>query len=382
MKKAPKAKGKAKAKLQKDGAMETQKILCAMTGCKSKCNVKNSKHCLPRKDVQLESCRELRSHCQLVKFCCAEHLTHCSKPVMRKAAEVGSEALTTAQLACLFVALQDCGYVWAATLMLLQLFLGERADCARSCRVSWLMNVLSLSERQGQSLDLPRINIPPVNGKTVSGIAPLDRACASLFRGWMEGEPCKGASGSQWPFQGQTFQDPNACLFPGKDTQTQKRCWETPITERAYHHALRTAVKSIVKARKTEEDQGRVHVFSDIDLERLGTHCVKKSRVSLLTEAGASMTLISAITRTSVAVLKKHYDVPTNARKRDAIGAALGPVICSIQQPSVSKPPADAPDEFEPSSRNQRWCPYCGEMIQSAGWLYCFFCGKRLPSTQ
>ena len=40
-----------------------------------------------------------------------------------------------------------------------------------------------------------------------------------------------------------------------------KRCWETPITERAYHHALSAAVKSIAKARKTEEDQGRVHVF-------------------------------------------------------------------------------------------------------------------------
>ena len=139
----------------------------------SKCNVKNSKHCLPRKAVQLESCRELRSHCQLVKLCCAEHLRHCSKPVKRKAAEVGSEALTTAQLACLFVALQDCGYVWAATLMPLQLFLGQRADCARSCRVC------PVGVRAPRAvLDLPRTDIPPVNGKTVSGIVPLDRACA------------------------------------------------------------------------------------------------------------------------------------------------------------------------------------------------------------
>ena len=83
---------------------------------------------------------------------------------------------------------------------------------------------------------------------------------------------------------------------------------------------------------------------------------MKKSCVSLLTEAGASMTLIAAITRTFVA------DVLTNARKRDAIGAALGPVIGSIQQPSMSKPPA---------SRAVIRCPYCGEMIQSADWLYC-----------
>ena len=162
----------------KEGGHQQTNLVChdGLSECKSKCHVKNSKHCLPRKTIQLQSCKELRSHCQLVKFCCADHLAQCSKPV----AEVGSEALTTTQLACLFVALQDGGYVWAATLMLLQLFLGEHADCARSCRVSWLLNALCGSGCQGPSFDLSRIDIPPVNGKTVRGVSGPSKA--ELFK--------------------------------------------------------------------------------------------------------------------------------------------------------------------------------------------------------
>ena len=352
-------------------------IRCSKDGCENPSNCKNSRHTLPRKAVQLDRCRALRKDCNVIKFCCKQHLEDCQKVAKKAQAKSRTdEALTAEQFAALFMALCGCGYPWAAVLILVQLFLGDRADCSRSCRVSWLVNVLG-----EDGAGLPTVCIPDnLNGKTVGGNRPLDKSFAKLLRAWIEQEPLKGAKGSQWPLKNQDFSCPDTCLFPGTELSTQRHAWKVPITERAYFGALRKAVEDIAVARKHDEAEGRQHKFSEVDLKSIGTHTVKKTCVSLLAEAGATMAVISAVTSTSVAVLKKHYDVPTNVRKRRAIGCALGPVIAGLVQEDADAPgPRPSPVAGEVTSESERWCPFCGKKL-TASWIFCYFCGSRLPT--
>ncbi|CAE7725548.1 unnamed protein product [Symbiodinium sp. CCMP2592] len=354
-------------------------IRCSKDGCTSTINCKNSRHSLARKAVQLDRCRVLRKDCNVIKFCCKQHLEDCQK-VAKKAKPKSrtDEALNAEQFAALFLALCDCGFPWAGVLILIQLFLGDRADCSRSCRVSWLVNVLSAG---ADVAGLPAICIPDnVNGKTVGGQRPLDKSFARLLRDWVEKEPLMGAKGSQWPLKNQDFSAPDACLFPGTELATQRHAWERPISERAYFGALRKAVDSIAVARKHDEDHGRQNIFAEVDLAHIGTHTVKKTCVSLLAEAGATMAVISSITNTSVAVLKKHYDVPTNLRKRRAIDCALGPVIAGlVQQDAAPGPSRPAAGTSQAVDESARWCPFCGKQL-TPGWIYCHFCGAKLPT--
>ena len=81
-----------------------------------------------------------------------------------------------AQLVAFYKALLSHGPAWTAVLFLMQLFMGDRADCARQCTTSWLC---LLSPK-------PYINIPEgVNGKTTARKVPIhcDYAKAVHFDG-------------------------------------------------------------------------------------------------------------------------------------------------------------------------------------------------------
>ena len=372
--------------MKKPAAQTGTSLVCGYKQCDSNANVKNSPHMLSKQLVKITECRALRPHCKVVKFCCQEHLSLCKKQKSkRKTCNVGCEALDVPQVLCLFDTLCLVGYAWAAVLMIVQLFLGERADAARSIRCSWLKHVL----QDQDSVDLPEIWLPHgINCKTDERQIPLDRGLCKLLRSWIYESPLSGRRGSQWPWESQEFSG-ERCLFPGKDIISQGRSWEVPVSERAFFEAISKATKHIRSARADAEGRGEVHVFSDVDLGRVGTHAIKKTCVSLLSEVGVTMDLIGAITNTSPAVLRRHYDVATNGRKRRAMASALGPVVDGLLQASAEMPGHGNDDHHDARLGLQgpqaletildRWCPYCGRAV-SREWSFCYRCSRRLPA--
>ena len=318
-------------------------------------------------------------------------MTLCKKqPSQRKkGSPEGCEALDIPQVVCLFQTLCAIAYPWAAALMMVQLFLGERADAARSVECAWLKNVILESdleegEAEAPILDLPEICLPGnINKKTGERAVALDCAFSDLLRGWLQRKPLLGARGTQWPWEAQDVKGAHhehAVLFPGKDTRSQERLWQVPVSERAYHHAIRKAVQEIARARVGAEKLGKTHVFTDVDLSRVSTHAIKKTRVSLLSERGTSMSVIAAITNTSVPVVKRHYDAPTNSRKRRAVTAAFGHDVAQgiaaemSDSPSACTSPVRAvSNETDDVSQPQldMYCPWrgrsadCGVIVAS-----------------
>lgn len=164
--------------------------------------------------------RVIRGHCKVARFCCKAHLEQGvkEKPKAAKAAtRRGREPLTVPQLALLFdVVVNVLGAAWAGALMMIQLHLGERADCSRQISSSWFENLRP-------SAGLPCVNIEKVNGKTQERCVPLPRSFAELLWTWISKKPLVGGGGrTQWPWPGQglaeAFQPRGkpCLLFPGR----------------------------------------------------------------------------------------------------------------------------------------------------------------------
>ena len=174
----------------------TQK--CGWKGCKSRVNVKNTSHTLPRGKCCMDECRAVRSHCACIKFCSAAHLSKCkAKPVSKPAWDAkGREAVSAEQFLTLYyTVLWEVGAVWACVLMLVQLFLRERADAARQCRFNWLVDLSEGSAVAGGLADR--------NAKTPARSVALDREFACIFHSWLHEKPLFGKQGRQWPFDNQ-----------------------------------------------------------------------------------------------------------------------------------------------------------------------------------
>ena len=115
----------------------------------------------------------------------------------------GREALTVAQLVALYKALLSNAPAWTAVLFLMQLMMGDRADCARQCSTNWLCLVSPK----------PYINIPEnVNGKTTARKVPIHSDYAKWLFSLM-GSPLQGAKGC-WPFSGQRLVSEGDTLRP------------------------------------------------------------------------------------------------------------------------------------------------------------------------
>eukprot|EP00971_Amphidinium_carterae_P044805 881101-Amphidinium_carterae.1 len=111
-----------------------------------------------------------------------------------------------------------------------------------------------------------------------------------LWKWWTE-VPLTGGKANQWPFEGQPrtptadVQDP--ALFPGvKAGGKNARLWSKPVSERAYYGKVKEAMRVIQAERASARDQSQEHVFEGVDLDKVTTHTLKKTTVTMLKDKG------------------------------------------------------------------------------------------------
>lgn len=338
-------------------------VRCAYKKCRKAVDCKNVRGSLAaaRAKVDVSLCRTLRSHCKSVKFCCESHRDLCIKqqPTRKRG---GREPLTVDQFAKLFQTLESFA-PWAAMLSLLQLCIGDRADCSRQCHWSWIKSLNPASKEQAS------IEIPAVNAKTVARTIPLHEPFAQFLWQTSQVKRLEAPNGEQWPHDGQPMA-PNKPLFPGFNATGQKRDWCKPISERAYLQKLATAGDILGREVAAANLRGEDHIFMGFDLTRLGTHSMKKTAVTLMAEAKVSFSIISKLTGTSPEMLQRTYDVPTVARQSRAMAAAYQGVLPEAQDRSQSRKPA--------SRTANKFCGMCGNECDHVKQKFCTRCGSRL----
>ena len=291
------------------------------------------------------------------------------KPALRKPAAKksrpknprgGREALTVDQLVAFYKALLSNGPAWTAVLFLMQLMMGDRADCARQCSTSWLCLVSPK----------PYINIPEnVNGKTTARKVPIHSDYAKWLFSLM-GSPLQGAKGC-WPFSGQRLISeantlrPDILLFPGRVRGGHDcRQWSKAITEKAYFDNIISVSKILKQERDNDHANGACHIFDDVDMTRIGTHSLKKSAVTLMRDANVQAKVVGAITGTTPKLVETIYYQATMAKRREAVELTFAPVLQGV---GASEPPS-----FADST-----CPKCNVAKQDAAWNYCPTCGSE-----
>ena len=339
------------------------KMRCAFNKCRRQVDVKNvgAEKQLKRKDVNMAMCRPIRAQCCIIRFCCKEHLKQC-KSICPPPKHGGREPLNQNQCITLMqTLLAICP--WAAILSLLQLFIMDRADCARKCRWSWLSGMEPGSKGQ------PVINIPRVNGKTVARSIPIYRPFGEFLWTISHGNPIESSNGDAWPAAGQNL-ELESPLFPGYAADGKTRDWNKPISERAYLARLHQAGEILRAQRAAAKANNDDHPFNGYDLNRLGTHSFKKTSVTLFSEQKVSWAIISAISGTSIPMLQRSYDMATKARQHQAMeevyDEAWAPVLgTEPQQPSES-------------SRPGKFCGKCGQARKHEDDVFCTACGLPL----
>ena len=337
--------------------MAAIKARCAYSKCRKRMDVKNVGHSLrlPKAKVNLLLCRALRPHCKAVKFCSESHKVLCAKK-SASGSRGGREPLTIDQFGKLFQTLQSFA-PWAAMLALLQLCIGDRADCCRRCCWSWLKNL----DPSGKGA--PSIQIPKVNGKTVARDMPLHAPFAQFLWETRQNSALVAPNGQQWPHSGQPLTDAMP-LFPGFNETGQKRDWAKPISNRAYLQSLTRAADILRK--EVRDDHESEHVFAGFELDKLGTHSFKKTAVTLMAESKVSWSVISKITGTSVEMLQRTYDIPTRMRQKRAMSDAFE----RIQMPNTHC--------FTQGGQADNFCGTCGKACNGHKQKYCTQCGATL----
>ena len=335
------------------------KIRCAYKRCRSKADVKNVGKRLQLEHHKLNprACRTLRQHA-VARFCCEAHRDKCMVAVpLKPHFPEGREALNHDQVRHLFQQLLADNCPWAAVLMTLQIFMAERADCARQCQWDWLQNL------SPAAAGMPVVNIPSsVNLKTTERPIPLHAPFAHQLWRWATQEPLRAPDGHhQWPPLGHTLQG-SAPMFPGLDPKG--RISNIAVSERAYLQRLRSAAHHQAQSRTSARMLGNPHPFDDFDLSRLGTHSMKKTAVTLLKDAGVSTAIVSSVAGTTVATLDRVYDRPTPKRQRQAVSVGLGSLVDGGCAPAAPTPAA-------------QFCTMCGNDRQSDGWAFCPSCGCK-----
>lgn len=300
-------------------------IRCAWWKCRSLRDCKNvgGNLTLPVEHVELAMCRgNLHKRCKIVRFCSLAHLKRCQRQQVQNGLQQGRGrvALDPDQLLHVATVLKDMGKPWAAVLVMLQLAMGERADCARQISRDWLQNLDPADAAP------PTVTVPAgINGKTVSRTVPLDGGLATQLAQWLNGAPLQGG-GCTWPWPGQNSDA--GFLFPGLDLKMKQRQWGKPISKRAYLMVWSEAVGRIGRERAQAREAGLPHPLDDVDLRRLGSHTLKKSCVTELKAQGVSSSIVSAVTGTTGRTLEMVYDQATPARQRRAMTDAFAKVWC------------------------------------------------------
>ena len=346
------------------------KMKCAYAKCRCKSmDCKNKKYQLKAFEVEKKKCRPVREHAKTIRFCSQKHLDLCRKIVKKRG---GREALTQKQVVLFYQTLVwSCHAPWAAVLMLLQLFLGDRCDCARQAATSWFVNF-----GQHDVWGWPEISIPKVNGKTQPRKIPLNPGFADLLWGWMTKEPL--SSGKQiWPPSNQDFkqafdQKTEQYLFCGRSGSGHNLpVLDQPISERAFLKQIRNAAEFLRRERQVAHQNQQGHVFDDIDLSRIGTHTWKKTAVTIMKEQHIATSLVSALTGTSPRILDEVYDVATKRRQRHTVDQVFGPIVTNVL--GLSHPEEDKLDVLSPK------CPNCFSPVEIS-WNFCSRCAANLTT--
>ena len=219
------------------------KVRCGYLHCKRNVDCRNAGNGLKLglDDVNSSMTRPVKSNCAYMKFCCSNHLER-SRKVGEVVPRGPREVLTMPQCGLVFRQLVLLGKPWCAALFLLQVVLGERAQCATMVRWSWFQSFHS--SRTGA---LPKLAIPAVNGKTIARTIPLPKDLVAQLRVWLE-HPLKSPDGNQWPWPQQPCQGEN-CLFPGRG-KSGHRTWLTPVTTRGYRSCLTICMQSLAAKRQ------------------------------------------------------------------------------------------------------------------------------------
>lgn len=280
----------------------------------------------------------------------------------------GRVPLTAEQVGILFRTLvQKVNCAWAGALCLLQLFLGDRADAARQASTEWFRNL------NPDSGNPPTVAIPDCNNKTTVREVYLSKGFAALLWHWVL-EPLKGRDErSSWPHPGQNLHSAllnmkPVLLFPGRVCGGKdRRNWKKAISEKAYYDAVRSAAGIIQRERAQAHRQGGKHPYDDVDLDRLGTHSMKKTCVTELCEQNVSPAAISQLTGTTEEVLLRHYYQPSQRKQQEAVSNGLAKVVAAV---SHKVPPQEA------SAESYGYCSHCG-MQRKSEWYFCPKCGTK-----
>lgn len=364
-------------------------IVCGYKSCRRKdIDCKNRPHQLERKKVNESMCRPLRPQAALVKFCSSEHMKKCQKKDTQRRG--GREALSSEQIASFFKTIIYKAHApWAGVLLLVQLLLGDRADCARQARIDWFCHL------HPDAKGLPEAIIPTgINGKTQPRHVPLPTNFARLLWAWIAQHPLESEK-KQWPLEGQDlhgayFGGGQMFLFCGRSGQGHNNIvWDKPISERAYLKQISNACEIISRERMECNRAHRTHVFDEVDLSRVGTHSWKKSAVTLLKDQRISTAVISVLTGTSIKTLNEVYDVPTLKRRRQAVNTVFSPVAEQIDLRTSNATACARSSETsrhagqsEPSCCQPDRCIQCDTSSmqgnRARGWRYCPHCGLPL----
>ena len=113
-------------------------------------------------------------------------------------------------------------------------------DAARQCTWQWI------SGHDPSCGATPMIRVARINGKTTPRHITLFPPFAYLLWEWSTGKPLVAKTGEQWPATGQSI-EPNMPLFPGYCADGQKRCWDKPISARAYLGKIHEAARSLTQ---------------------------------------------------------------------------------------------------------------------------------------
>lgn len=339
------------------------KIRCSYRKCRRQIDVKNigADKQLRRKDANQNQCRAIRQHCNVFKFCSKEHLLLC-KAAHESSKRGARQPLTQNQCIVLIQTLMSM-CPWAAMLSLLQLFIVDRADCARQCCWGWF------SEMQPGGKNQPSISIPKANGKTVARTIPIYKPFADFLWKTSHGHRLRSLTGESWPGDGQDVDSDGAPLFPGYAKNDKTRDWGKPISERAYLARLHQAAEVLRAQRAVAKANGVDHEFDGFDLGLLGTHSFKKTSVTLMSEQKISWAIISEISGTSVQMLQRCYDVPTKMRQHQAMEDVFdAPAWSNVLGPS----------EHQHGTNNvAKYCGKCGHARQHPDDLFCTSCGAN-----
>ena len=350
------------------------KLRCEWARCRRKTDVKNKPHILKIELVNLKATRKLHGSCGTVRFCSAACLSKCQLKQEALTTRGGREALTPEQCCMLFeVFVSEVQAPWAAVAFLLGIFMGERQGCVLQVRDNWF---------RGLSTPNPSITVPRVNKKTKPREIPLFHDFASLLLKWANPDsgPLRGG-GSQWPYPGQKLQmgDERASrrgraggnlLFPGKLLGGPcARNYKRPVTARGWHGRFEAAQKHIASQRASAEAAGTEHIFDEVSLNRVSSHSMKKTSVTLMKQAGVATKVISLITGTSCRMLDNIYFQPSRKVQRHAAEAAFSSIAQGIS--SCSK------EACADQEACQQFCTKCGRSA-SPGWFFCPACGTEL----